>query len=130
MPATVGRTIAALSAAMRRRCANYSRRLPGGRQLADNDDVAAVLGDVAAGAQVLEDPADHLARCADAIGNALLRQPLAHATLPVRARIGEVGEEPHDACVDVLERQALDALGRLPHRADELSDQMKREIRV
>src|SRR6476620_9118129 len=125
MSATVGRAIAALSAALRRRCANYSRRLPGGRQLADDDDVAVVLGDVAARAEVLEDPADHLARCADAIGDALLGQPLAHATLAVRAQVGEVGEKADDARINVLERQALDALGRLSHRADELSDQVR-----
>src|SRR5436190_15815557 len=122
MPATVGRACGAISAEMRRRNANNSRRLPGGRQLADDDDVAVVLSDVAAGTEVLEDPADHLARCADAIGDALLRQPLAHAPPPVRARVGEIGEEADDTGVDVRERQALDALGRLSHRGDELSD--------
>ena len=52
-----------------------------GGQLADDDVAAVATDDVAAGRQVLHHPVHHLARRADAIGDVLLGQLLAHDAL-------------------------------------------------
>src|SRR4029079_19304896 len=91
--------------------ARPAARSPRGRRLPRDHDPAAREGEVAASGQVLDDAAHHLARGADAIGDVLLRQPLADAPLAAFGRIGDVVQTPDDTRVDVLERQALDALG-------------------
>ena len=75
---------------------------------------------VASADQVLHQTADHVARRSDAIGDVLLGQTLTHPTRFALAWVGQLREEANDAGIDVLEGQALDALGRLAHRADQL----------
>src|SRR6266540_7116482 len=55
---------------------NRAALLPSGRQLLQDRDRAVLDGEVAACDEVLHEPADHVARRADALGDVLLREPL------------------------------------------------------
>src|ERR1700757_2879512 len=51
-----------------------AERLPAGRRLLGDGDDAVLDLDVAARGEVAEDPAHHVARCANALGDLLLRE--------------------------------------------------------
>src|SRR4051812_49996710 len=65
---------------LRKRCGD----LPVRREFLQQDDLLRLDGDVAAGSEVLEDAAHHLARAADARGDVVLRQALGYGTAPAR----------------------------------------------
>src|SRR3954468_15680011 len=76
----------------RRLVTNSPRVLPARRRLADDDQAAVFLADVAAGREVGKDAADHLARGADARGDVAVRERLVDAQAPPPRLRG--GEQP------------------------------------
>ena len=90
--ATLGSKDPGLSAGFGAADAAYSRAgaaSPRRRRLLRDDDAVPGEIDVAARGEVLEDPAHHLARGADAVGDRLLGEALAKLAPAVAERIGE-----------------------------------------
>src|SRR5512145_1262885 len=104
------------------------RASPFRRGLAHDHDALLLERDVAALHEVLEDAAHHLARAPHAAGDVRLAQALDHQSPAFIAR--RIEEQPRHAPVDVEQGQVSDRLRELPDAADELADEVRREVRV
>src|SRR2546427_5314356 len=103
--------------------------LPVGRELAVHDDLLRLDRDVAAGGEVAQDAAHHLARAADARRDLRLGETV-RDDAAAAALDGAFLEILHQAAVDVLQREVHHARRERAHLADQLAQQVFRELRV
>ena len=106
-----------------------SAALPVARQGLGDGDPAFLHLDIAAGRQVLEHAADHLARGADPVGDFLLGQLAEDDELVVLLH-REVEQQPRHAPVDVQRREAPHVVEQAARAEDQRLDEAHREFRV